>query len=256
MKTRFYMAISEADIVEKLSYEQAGILFHAIMVYEKSLAEGTNPALPEMDLATDIVFTVIKKRLDAEHEGYLQTCANKKKAAEARWKGTDSMQTDAEDMQSDADGMQTDARAYDNDNDIDNDIDKEIEGECEGESLTPQGVVDLYHEICKSHPKVKILTDKRKKIIRTRLRKYTPDDIRMLFEKTKKSRFLSGGNDRGWIADFDWLLKEGNMVKVLEGSYDGKAPPGRKKTVNFEQRTDSLDALFASGALGGNTGGT
>jgi len=41
-----------------------------------------------------------------------------------------------------------------------------------------------------------------------------------VFEKVAVSGFLCGGGDRGWKADFDWLIIPANMQKVLEGKYD------------------------------------
>ena len=34
------------------------------------------------------------------------------------------------------------------------------------------------------------------------------------------SVFLCGGGDRGWKAEYDWLITSANMLKVLEGKYD------------------------------------
>lgn len=40
-----------------------------------------------------------------------------------------------------------------------------------------------------------------------------------------KSDFLAGKNDRGWRADFDFLIKSQSIIKVLEGKYDNKEKP-------------------------------
>lgn len=81
-----------------------------------------------------------------------------------------------------------------------------------------QQVVDLYHAICKSLPSVRSLSDARKKAIRARLKTYTMDDFKTVFENAEASSFLKGENG-GWKANFDWLIKESNMLKVLEGNY-------------------------------------
>ena len=46
----------------------------------------------------------------------------------------------------------------------------------------------------------------------------------MVFEKAEASHFLKGGNGRDWSADFDWLMKDANFAKVLDGNYDDKRP--------------------------------
>jgi len=69
----------------------------------------------------------------------------------------------------------------------------------------------------------------RKKTIKARLNTYSLDDFKNLFEKAEASDFLKGKNDRSWIATFDWLIKDANIAKVLDGNYDNKQTI--KKTV-------------------------
>lgn len=88
--------------------------------------------------------------------------------------------------------------------------------------VSAQQIVNLYHEICKSYPKVRSLSETRKKAIKARLRKYSLDDFRELFEKAEASDFLKGNNSRNWSATFDWLINEQNMTKVLEGNYQNR----------------------------------
>ena len=84
-----------------------------------------------------------------------------------------------------------------------------------------QEIVDLYHSICKSYPKIRSLSDARKKAIKARLKSFTLEDFKTVFENAEASSFLKG-TDGGWKASFDWLIKEANMLKVLEGNYADK----------------------------------
>lgn len=103
-------------------------------------------------------------------------------------------------------------------------------------SNKPQQLADRYNAICTSLPKVVRLTDKRRRAVRLIYDKgYTPEQLDEVFRKAQSSSFCTGQNDRHWKADFDWLLNESNLVKVLEGKYDNPAaakPPekggGRK----------------------------
>lgn len=106
---------------------------------------------------------------------------------------------------------------------LEEDVDKEREEELDNkkESISCQQIVDLYHSICKSFPSVRSLSDARKKAIKARLKTYTLDDFKSVFEKAEASSFLKG-LDGGWKASFDWLIKEANMLKVLEGNYADK----------------------------------
>jgi len=40
-----------------------------------------------------------------------------------------------------------------------------------------------------------------------------------------KCPFLVGENKDGWIANFDWLIKEANFLKVIEGTYERQEKP-------------------------------
>ena len=113
------------------------------------------------------------------------------------------------------------------------DIDKEEEKELEKDikKVDYVQIMDLYHSICKSYPKIRSLSDARKKAIKARLNTYTVDDFKAVFENAEKSSFLKG-EDGGWKASFDWLIKEANMLKVLEGNYQDKPKRyGRKEQV-------------------------
>lgn len=45
------------------------------------------------------------------------------------------------------------------------------------------------------------------------------------FQRADASAFLSGQGERGWKADFDWMIREDNLLKVLEGKYDNAPQP-------------------------------
>ena len=109
--------------------------------------------------------------------------------------------------------------------DKEEDIDKEREKEKikEKENISYQQIADLYNSLCPSYPSIRSLSEARKKAIRARLHTYTVDDFRTLFEKAEASEFLKGGNARNWSATFDWLIKDANMAKVLDGNYDNKS---------------------------------
>ena len=115
--------------------------------------------------------------------------------------------------------------------------------------VTCKQVVDLYHSICTSYPSVKTLSEARRKAIKARLKIYSLDDFRTLFEKAEASAFLKGSNDRNWTANFDWLIQDANMAKVIDGNYDkqqrpkGSKPSSTNKFNNFLQRDCDFDTL-------------
>ena len=106
-------------------------------------------------------------------------------------------------------------------------IEKEIEIEIDKETekrerADYQQIADMYNEICISFPKCTTLSDSRKKALKARLKFFSVDDFKKLFQKAENSDFLKGKNNRNWSANFDWLIKDNNMAKVLDGNYDNK----------------------------------
>lgn len=85
-----------------------------------------------------------------------------------------------------------------------------------------QQIADMYNNTCVSFPRLNKLSESRKKAIKARLKTYTLEDFQKLFEMAEASGFLKGQNDRNWSATFDWLIKDSNMAKVLDGNYQDK----------------------------------
>lgn len=112
----------------------------------------------------------------------------------------------------------------------------------ESKTINYQKIVDMYNDICISFPRLQALSDARKKAIRARLNTYSMDDLKRLFEKAEASSFLKGKNGRNWSANFDWLMKDSNIVKVLEGNYDDK--PGSSFAGNTNKVAESLDNSY------------
>ena len=78
----------------------------------------------------------------------------------------------------------------------DKDKEKELDLDKEKREYTDfQSVVALFHEICVSYPKVRSLSEARKKAIKARLKTYSMDDFRTVFENAENSSFLKGKND-------------------------------------------------------------
>ena len=100
------------------------------------------------------------------------------------------------------------------------------------QNLDCQLFIDRFNEICKSLPKCMKLTEQRKAAIKARWAEYGAE-VFTAFEKAEASDFLTGRNG-GWAgADFDWILRPTNIVKILEGNYDNERyKPEVKTTIN------------------------
>lgn len=86
-----------------------------------------------------------------------------------------------------------------------------------------QKIVNLYNELCPKLNRCMKVSDARERAVRARYSSgYALEDFEKLFRLAGESRFLNGGNERNWRADFDWLVRDSNMAKVLEGKYANK----------------------------------
>lgn len=111
-----------------------------------------------------------------------------------------------------------------------------------GGSCTAQSIIDIFHSICVSYPKVRSISDARKKAIQARLRVHGADIIREVFEKAESSDFLRGKNDRNWSADFDWIMADRNFAKILDGKYDNRGG-NNAKSERTDTHTDELKGI-------------
>lgn len=105
----------------------------------------------------------------------------------------------------------------------DTEEDKEIDKDKDKKKIDYQQIADMYNDICISFPRLTVLSDKRKKAIKARLKTYTVEQFEEMFKKAEASSFLKGSNNRNWQATFDWLINDSNFAKVLDGNYDNKS---------------------------------
>lgn len=85
-----------------------------------------------------------------------------------------------------------------------------------------QKLVDLYHKHCYNLPKVRCITNKRKKAINKLAKKYSIQEITEVFDIANSADFLTGKNDTGWKADIDFIFREDKFISILEGKYNSK----------------------------------
>lgn len=124
-------------------------------------------------------------------------------------------------------------------------------------------IAKAYNDTCTLMPKANRITAARRRAMNARWRDYGKGELQpfiSLFRRASQSAFLNGENDRGWYADFDWLLNESNLTKVLEGKYDRaiRASPGKPVTQQEENsrilRRMYEDAIREEQANGDNEG--
>ncbi len=88
--------------------------------------------------------------------------------------------------------------------------------------LTKREVIDAWQDrmVPQGFPAIRKITGQRDRQLAARLRDSTLDEWLQAMAALERSAFCRGENDRGWRADFDFLLQPKSFVKLLEGAYD------------------------------------
>lgn len=98
-------------------------------------------------------------------------------------------------------------------------------------------------------PLCRAITPARLAKINARIRESSLGEFIQAIHSIPNAGFLLGKNDRGWRADFDFLLQARSYVRVIEGFYDriNFQPPA----VQAQQRSAKLARETVNRTLGG-----
>lgn len=86
----------------------------------------------------------------------------------------------------------------------------------------PDQFVEIWNELAIriGRPTIKALTGSRSQTLKARLAQFKPTDFHDVFAKIERSDFLAGRTQRWGGVTFDWVIKQENFIKILEGNYD------------------------------------
>lgn len=88
---------------------------------------------------------------------------------------------------------------------------------------TPENLMKLWNSEAHANlPRVKDLTEKRKRHINARLTEFPEHSFwKDILGRINRSRFLTGEGGQ-WKATFDWVMNPTNLIKIKEGNYDNR----------------------------------
>ena len=174
------------------------------------------------------------KRIDKELAAYARKSESARKSANARWKDANAMRTHSE-RNANASKIDANQEPRTKNQELINTDDKSSscfpdEKHHEKVNGCPyQKIVSLYHQKLPMLPKIKILSDARKRSIKARWINELPDleTWGQYFTDAAKSPFLMGRVDpgrgrRAFLADIDFLIRPSTVVKMSEGKYHRK----------------------------------
>jgi hypothetical protein len=109
-----------------------------------------------------------------------------------------------------------------------------------------QQLVEVWNATVTSPLKpVDQITPLRRRLMTQALKKHTMDTLVAGVKALEASTFCRGGGDRGWVADFNWLLEGTHCEKILDGRYDN----GPQTLTVADQNRRELEAFANRGQL-------
>lgn len=90
------------------------------------------------------------------------------------------------------------------------------------DKISFENFVSSYHNLCPIMNKVQVINDTRKGYINARIAEFGEERLIEVFRLAGESDFLNGKNNKAWKADFDWIIRPNNFIKIMEGKYSNK----------------------------------
>lgn len=118
--------------------------------------------------------------------------------------------------------------------DIEEDKSKSIPAGGHASIINYSQILSLFNEICKSLPKAVKLNDSRKKALENAQRHLGDMAFEEFFKKVEASDFLTG-RKTDWCANFDWILAQNNMLKILEGNFANRRKSAKENFTDISK---------------------
>jgi len=261
-KDTFIVYKSYLDRFSRLTDEQMGKLFRAILEYEST---GEEPVID--DAKAEASFEVVKYDLDLNDERYEEICRKRREFGSLGGKqkvanASKSYQKVASDSKSKQNVPHND---YDNDTDNEDYTPTELFKDIIPSEIIPKRkddkssqreripkadldeIVARWNTLPEPIPRLTVLKPgtKRYESLSARYDEYGVDNIMLAIENIRKSSFLCGKTSH-WFIKFDWLVLPNNFPKVLEGNYADKE---EDQTPKPSRCVSIVDDMIAKGLL-------
>ena len=263
MENSFILYTSYYDILSGLKDDKFGKLMRSLFLYARGEKVVNLP--PDIRMA----FSFITRDIDSNALKYSKKCEQMRENVNKRW----SKNKAADKNTSVCNGIQTEQKNTNEykkyksiHNEDDNDIIKEeakaskkkdepfsaaaaAERDRNGEEREPLDplFVDIQHywnDKCKETGsdmrRLTIVTKNRQVAIMQRVKEHGGDPavIRQAIDNAMRSDVLNGRKGSGWVANFDWMMKQENFANVLEGVYNDDTP-GARSAAKTPKNTDA-----------------
>lgn len=253
---QFYAKDWLSDLrVRSLSYEEKGLYIELLaMSWLEAIPNDTELLCQALHIAQPSIEKILhtffierdnffyNKKLEEYREEKIKFIKSKKEAgikgATSRW-GKAKKQSIAQPwhnhstpkdlpIANDSSSTDTSSSPYTSSNNISNEI---------------QEIVDCFQN--SFNQSVRVLSEKRKKHIKARLKVFSLEEIKLAIENFSASPFHTGENDRGWIADLDFIIRsDENIEKGLKLNEVQVKQSNRTQKTN--ERCILIDGMYFS----------
>lgn len=116
--------------------------------------------------------------------------------------------------------------------------------------------VSAYNEVAErtGWPRVQKLSAARRTALRGRLKDCDgPPGWEIALAKAEASSFLTGQTAKPFMASFDFITKQSNFTKIMEGNYDDRSNPNSNGPAAQARRSGPHDSLMGGFAAAANS---
>jgi len=234
----FYKSFYEAT--KELEPEVQAEIYNAIFMYA---FEGEEPE--GLSTIAKSIYTMAKPQIDANN----RRKENGKKGAEyGKLGGRPKTKTEEKNpigvINKNPIGDKTKTpNVNDNDNDNENDNEKRNIKEKKPHPEKYEQIRSLYNTTCTKLLPCKAITKTRIDLIDELMEAFKPEEIEDVFLIANKSPWLTGENDKGWKADFDWIINLDNFARIQDGRYGFQGEKKKSGFKDFQQSQYDWDEI-------------
>lgn len=224
--------------VEELPAEQRCKIYEAIFDYAFA---GIQP----QDAIIGAITSIMRMRIDKDREAYETKCEKLRANVQKRWnKRSKSDTTENKSIQLNTEEYNCIQTESDTVSDTDNDVASttiitpanagasaladEARVAHKDEKVNLDGLLKFYNdEMDKANsviPRARNFSRQRLTMLKARIREYGKEAVADVIRRAARSNFLNGGGAKGFVADFTWILRPENFLKILEGKFDNEPP--------------------------------
>lgn len=223
--------------VEELPAEQRCKIYEAIFDYAFA---GIQP----QDAIIGAITSIMRMKIDKDREAYETKCEKLRANVQKRWNKRNKSNTiESKSIQKDT--IEYNCIQIESDNDYDNDnyvanatiITPANAGASAGadearpahkEKVNLEALLVFFNsEMDKANaliPRAKSIAGQRLALLKARIREYGKEAVADVIRRAARSDFLNGGGSKGFKADFTWMMRPENFLKILEGKFDNDDP--------------------------------